>query len=404
MSEMTHYSLKHHQADWEQALQTVAHLLPSNIGLTHIEALRLLPLFAVVLVIDQSALTTDPAHYPDNLMHAWAEGQGDWLCVPVVATDKANDVPMMVSVAHEVGELAQVSVFRYILLPNKKSAITPQNREVVSYVIDEQLTAYLRKKLKPKANFNYQMNDVGEVLAYGFDNTKQHCVDCHILSIAQVLRPHKLACFDMDSTLIKQEVIVEIAKMAGIGEQVDKITERAMRGEIDFARSFVERVGLLKGVPATLIDEIKPLLIPQSGAFSIIALLKALGYHTVLISGGFVPFAKHIAELLGIDEYYANGLDIENDQLTGEVIFPILDGNQKAKIVTKITNRMAIDLSEVICIGDGANDLPMMNIADVGMAFHAKPIVQVKADVALNVTGLEGVLYALGYDKLQVLS
>lgn len=205
----------------------------------------------------------------------------------------------------------------------------------------------------------------------------------------------------MDSTLIKQEVIVELAKIAGVGAEVDKITEEAMRGEIDFATSFGRRVALLKGLDESVIEKICPLLIPSSGAFATISALKALGYRTVLISGGFAPFAKYVATLLGMDNYYANPLDIDNGKLTGEVIAPILDGNQKARIVQKLAEIMQIGLDQVVCIGDGANDLPMMNISDLGIAYHAKPIVQVKADAAINVTGLEGVLYALGYPKLE---
>ena len=121
----------------------------------------------------------------------------------------------------------------------------------------------------------------------------------------------------------------------------------------------------------------------------------------MLISGGFLPFAEYIATLLGIDEYHANPLDIADGKLTGEIVAPIIDGKAKAKLVAKIADRLAIDLDEVICIGDGANDLPMMAISDIGMAYRAKPIVQVRADVALNVTGLEGVLYALGHSTLQ---
>lgn len=395
------FSLFNPKKDWQQALLSVEDLLPAGVNVNQLEQLSALPIFAVVLVIDESAMAgAVHANSPDNLMQSWIDEQNGWLLVPVKATASADDVPMMMSVA-ESAPLTKVRVFRYLMLPNKKSEMTAKTREFASCVIDEQLGAYLRKHLKPVPAFNYQVAN-GEVVNFASETVKSHCVDCHILSIGQVLRQHKLACFDMDSTLICQEVIVELAKFAGVGEQVDKITERAMRGEMDFIQSFTERVGLLAGMPATMIEAIKPSLTPQSGAFAIIATLKALGYHTVLISGGFVPFAKHIAELLGIDEYYANTLDVADDCLTGRVNLPILDGKQKANIVAHLAERMAIDLSEVICIGDGANDLPMMNLADIGIAYHAKPIVQVRADVAVNVAGLEGVLYALGYDALAV--
>ncbi|MEJ6068358.1 phosphoserine phosphatase SerB, partial [Psychrobacter sp. 16-Bac2893] len=222
-------------------------------------------------------------------------------------------------------------------------------------------------------------------------------VDCHILSVGHMLRTHKLACFDMDSTLIEQEVIVELAKTAGIGEQVETITEAAMRGEMDFDESFAQRVALLQGIPTSVLDEICSRLTLSTGARATISALKALGYHTVLVSGGFTYFARYIAEQLGIDEVHANSLDIEEGEVTGHIQLPIVNGAKKAAIVAHTAERLGITMSQVVCVGDGANDLPMMALADLGVAFNAKPIVQARADAAVNVTGLEGVLYALGY-------
>lgn len=222
-------------------------------------------------------------------------------------------------------------------------------------------------------------------------------VDCHILSVGHMLRTHKLACFDMDSTLIEQEVIVELAKTAGIGEQVAAITEAAMRGEMDFDESFAQRVALLKGISTDVLDDICSRLTLSTGALTTISALKALGYHTVLVSGGFTYFARYIAEQLGIDEVHANALDIEDGEVTGHVQLPIINGAKKAAIAEHTAERLGIDMSQVVCVGDGANDLPMMALADLGVAFNAKPIVQARADAAVNVTGLEGVLYALGY-------
>ncbi len=368
--------------------------LPYDHG--NVQALETLPIFGVVLVIADNALNSTNKH-PDALMQSWADEHQFLLAV---VPKETNYQPL--SVDKHSGSLPKTTVFRYILLPKERKNITPAKRETIAHIVDEQITAFFRQKLKPKPNYNFAVNDKGEVDNFELTAPKtQHYLDCHILNIAQMLRQHKLACFDMDSTLIKQEVITELAKMAGVGEQVAAITEQAMRGEIDFATSFGQRVALLKDLPATIIDEIKPLLIPQTGAFVTIAALKAMGYHTVLISGGFLPFAEYIATLLGIDEYHANPLDIADGKLTGEIVAPIIDGKAKAKLVAKIADRLAIDLDEVICIGDGANDLPMMAISDIGMAYRAKPIVQVRADVALNVTGLEGVLYALGHSTLQ---
>ncbi|MBS9779324.1 MAG: phosphoserine phosphatase SerB [Moraxellaceae bacterium] len=224
--------------------------------------------------------------------------------------------------------------------------------------------------------------------------------DCHLLPINSILQDYKMACFDMDSTLIEQEVIVELAKATGIGEQVNEITEQAMRGEIDFNQSFTQRVRLLEGTSADILADINQNLTLSAGAKTTLALLNGLGFYTVLISGGFVYFAQFIADKLNIKEVHANELLIDNQQVTGDVNLPILDGAKKAEIVKKIAKQQGVSLDKVICIGDGANDLQMMAIAHLGMAYHAKPIVQQQADTAINCTGLEGVIYALGYGKL----
>ncbi len=224
--------------------------------------------------------------------------------------------------------------------------------------------------------------------------------DCHLLPIDSILQDYKVACFDMDSTLIEQEVIVELAKATGIGEQVNEITEQAMRGELDFNQSFSQRVRLLEGTSAEVLADINQNLTLSAGAKTTLALLNGLGFYTVLISGGFVYFAQAVANKLNIKEVHANELLINNNQVTGDVNLPILDGAKKAEIVKKIAEQQGISLDKVICIGDGANDLQMMATAHLGIAYHAKPIVQQQADIAINCTGLEGVLYALGYGKL----
>lgn len=222
--------------------------------------------------------------------------------------------------------------------------------------------------------------------------------DCCLVPTDKLSKKYKLACFDMDSTLIKEEVIDELAKVAGVGDQVAFITEQAMRGEIDFATSFAQRVALLKGLPLSVIDDIKTSLTLQEGAHTTIATLKQLGCHTALISGGFIPFAAHIAQMLGIDEYHANALEAKGGKLTGNTIPPLIDGNAKAMIVGNIAKRLTIGLDEVICVGDGANDLAMMGICGLSVAYRAKPVVQASADIAINALGLDGFLYVLGAD------
>lgn len=388
------YQLHYAAQSWRDALFGVAQHLPNHVHPDNIQVIQQLPIFAVVVVINNQTLNAQPNVNIDELMRAWATSESGWILRTV--STQAEHVRFF---AHkEVTPITDVSVFRYLLIPSQKTQITPEKRDAAAHIIDDQISTYLRRKLKPVNTHAISTDQDGITPIVG---KKIHDIDCHIMSVAQMLRRHKLACFDMDSTLIRQEVINELAKFAGVGEQVDKITEQAMRGEIDFNTSFAARLQLLKGLDADIIDKIKPLLIPHAGAFSAIAALKALGYRTALISGGFMPFAKHIAELLGIDNYYANNLDIADGKLTGDVTSVIIDGKQKARIVAKIADSMSITLDEVICIGDGANDLSMMAISDVGIAFHAKPIVQVKADVAINATGLEGVLYTLGYPALK---
>ena len=222
-------------------------------------------------------------------------------------------------------------------------------------------------------------------------------VDVNVMPLATLVRPHKLALFDMDSTLIEQEVIVELAKKAGIGEQVDTITESAMRGEIDFAESFTRRVALLKGLSSEVLEDIIANHITFSpGAKRLIRALKNHGYYVVLVSGGFNYFAEYVKNSLGMDESYANDLDIVDNLVTGEITSAIVDGKRKAEILQAVAQRLGIKLSETVAVGDGANDLPMLGLADIGIAYRAKPIVRDQADYAVTIAGLDGVMTILG--------
>ena len=209
-------------------------------------------------------------------------------------------------------------------------------------------------------------------------------------------RSRRLVCFDMDSTLIQTEVIDELAVAAGIGDQVSAITESAMRGEIDFSESFRRRMALLKGLDESVLKGIAERLPVTEGAERLISNLRRFGYKVAILSGGFTYFANHLKEKLDIDYVYANQLDIADGKLTGEVKGDIIDGQMKAKLLTQLARQEGISLEQVIAVGDGANDLPMLSIAGLGIAFHAKPIVKEQAQHSIATLGLDGILYLLG--------
>ncbi|MEW5830296.1 MAG: phosphoserine phosphatase SerB [Chloroflexota bacterium] len=209
-------------------------------------------------------------------------------------------------------------------------------------------------------------------------------------------RNRRLLAFDMDSTLIRCEVIDELAKRAGVGDQVAAITERAMRGELDFKQSLGERLSLLKGLPETALDEVAGSLTLMDGAERLVCTVKKLGYKTAILSGGFTYFGRLLQQKLGIDYVYANELEIENGVITGRVCGEIVDGARKAALLEELAKKEGISLEQTIAVGDGANDLPMLSIAGLGIAFRAKPLVKASAKHALNTLGLDAILYLMG--------
>ena len=210
-------------------------------------------------------------------------------------------------------------------------------------------------------------------------------------------RNRRLAVFDMDSTLIEAEVIDELAKAAGVGEKVAAITERAMQGELDFKASFKERLALLEGLPESSLQGIADSLKLTEGAEVLFTERKRLGYKTAILSGGFTYFAKQLQAKLGIDYVYANELEIIDGKVTGRVIEPIVDAQRKADLLQELTAKEGLRLEQTIAVGDGANDLPMLGLAGLGVAFRAKPLVKQSARQAISTLGLDGILYLLGY-------
>ena len=210
-------------------------------------------------------------------------------------------------------------------------------------------------------------------------------------------RMRRLVCFDMDSTLIRTEVIDELAEKAGVGEEVKAITDAAMRGEIDFQESFHRRVKLLKGLDVSVMHEIAENLPITEGLDRLMSILKKVGFKTAILSGGFTYFGNYLKDKYGFDYMYANELEIENGKLTGNYIGDIVDGKRKAELLRLIAQVEKIDLRQTVAVGDGANDLPMLGVAGLGIAFHAKPKVKQNAEQSLSTVGIDGILYFLGY-------
>ena len=210
-------------------------------------------------------------------------------------------------------------------------------------------------------------------------------------------RMRRLICFDMDSTLIQTEVIDELAIRAGVGEQVKAITESAMQGEIDFEESFRQRVQLLKGLDVSVMREIAEQLPITEGLDRLMRVLQKVGFKTAILSGGFTYFGNYLKDKYGFDYMYANELEVVNGKLTGNYLGDVVDGKRKAELLRLIAQVEKIDLRQTVAVGDGANDLPMLGIAGLGIAFHAKPKVKQNADQSLSTVGIDGILYFLGY-------
>ena len=239
-----------------------------------------------------------------------------------------------------------------------------------------------------KSNFLTIAHELGVDIAFQEDNIYR--------------RTRRLVCFDMDSTLVQTEVIDELAYKAGVGEAVSKITESAMRGEIDFAESFKQRIALLKGLDEKVMIQIAENLPLTEGAERLFRTLKKYGFKTAILSGGFTYFGKFLQNKLDIDYVFANQLEIVDGKLTGNYLGDIVDGAKKAELLRNIAFKEDIHLEQTVAVGDGSNDLPMLNIAGLGIAFHAKPLVKKNAQHSISTTGLDVILYLMGFRERDI--
>ena len=252
----------------------------------------------------------------------------------------------------------------------------------------------------PKTSIEFSvrgtMSDKGEFQNKLMEISKEGDVEISFQRDGIFRRSRRLICFDMDSTLIRTEVIDELADRAGVGAEVRDITERAMRGEIDFRESFEQRVALLKGLDVSVMEEIAVNLPITEGVDRMMTILKRVGYKTAILSGGFTYFGNYLKRRFGFDYVYANELEVEDGKLTGRYTGEIVDGARKAELLRLLCQFENIDIQQSVAVGDGANDLPMLNIAGLGIAFHAKPKVRATASQSISTVGLDGVLYFLG--------
>ena len=253
----------------------------------------------------------------------------------------------------------------------------------------------------PKASVEFSVRgnpkDREQMQRYFMQLSSDLEVDISFQEESMFRRMRRLICFDMDSTLIETEVIDELAERAGVGEQVRAITEAAMRGETDFSESFRQRCSLLKGLDVSVMQEIAENLPITEGVDRLMRILKKVGFKIAILSGGFSYFGNYLKQKYNIDYVYANDLEVIDGKLTGRHVGDIVDGKRKAELLRLIAQVENVDLRQTVAVGDGANDLPMISIAGLGIAFHAKPKVKANAKQSISTIGLDGILYFLGY-------
>lgn len=296
--------------------------------------------------------------------------------------------------------------------------LTAKQISVVSEIVSKHgLTIELVKRLsgiiphsstdsEQKSSIEFRLRGIpknlNEIKKDFMDASQELAIDIAFQKDNIFRRNRRLICFDMDSTIIQTEVIVELAREAGVGDEVYEITEAAMRGELNFKESFIKRISLLKGLDESVMQKVAERLPLTDGAERLISSLKKFGYKIAILSGGFNYFGNYLKEKLGIDYVYSNELEIVDGKLTGNHLGEIVDGDKKAEILKKLAKKENIQLEQVIAVGDGANDLPMINLAGLGIAFHAKPLVKKSAEHSISSVGLDAVLYFLGYKDSEI--
>ena len=379
-----------------------------------------------------SSLTAVLAEYDAKVLDIGQANIHDTLSLGILfeIKSKAKSAGVLKDLLFKAYELGITAKFTPITLDNYEKWVNLQGKDrYIVTILGEKLSAEQISKVteiisEKNLNIDAIKRLTGRISLFKEDDYPRACIELSIrgkiedkseftekfMQISQDLdvdiafqedniyrRNRRLVCFDMDSTLIQAEVIDKLAELAGVGDQVKAITESAMQGEIDFKESFTQRMQLLKGLREDVLHDVAINLPITKGAKRLINTLKSYGFKTAILSGGFTYFGNYLQRELGIDYVYANQLEIENGVLTGGYVGEIVDGAKKAEYLQELARKEAININQTIAIGDGANDLPMLNLAGLGIAFHAKPTVKNNAQSSISSIGLDGVLYLLGY-------